>query len=124
MGWLTRVAVTLAILGLVGFEVLSIAVTRMTLEDTGLSAADAALSDYRERHDPAAAYQAAVNYAASDGATIRKKSFVLTVDGSVTFEIRKPATTLVIQHIEPLAHYANVVIEVNQSSVESNGALP
>ncbi len=124
LGWLTKLTLTLAVVGLVGFEVLSIVVTHVTLRDVGTTAADAALTDFRERHDGQTSYEAAAAYAESQGATIPKRSFILNADGSVSFELRKTATTIVLYRIGPLAHYADVVVPIDQESIESTGSLP
>ncbi|MFZ0322748.1 MAG: hypothetical protein WAN48_01295 [Actinomycetes bacterium] len=124
LGWLTRVTVTLGLLAIVGFEVLSIAVTNVSLQDVGATAADDALSDFQQHHDPVAAYNAAAAYAESQGATIPKKTFMLNVDGSVNFDVRKTAPTLVLFRIKPLAHYAEIVVPINAEPIGSTGSLP
>jgi len=124
LGWLTRIAVVLSLLGLVAFEVLSIAVTNVSLQDVGAASADAALTEYSQHHNAATAYEAAAAYAESQGATIPKRSFIMNPDGSVGFEVRKTAPTLVIYRIGPLAKFAKVVVSIDSAPVESTGSLP
>ena len=117
VGWLTRVAAVLLVVGLIGFEVLSVVVAHIQLGDTAASAGSTALTAYAGSHNLDTAYNQAEVVAEESGATIIQKSFRINADGSVEFTIRKTANTLVLQHIsatEGWTHVkAHVVIEPN-----------
>ena len=94
-GWLGRLTLTLTLLGLICFEVLSIVVTRVGLEDIGQTAGDRALTVYSESNDSTSAYLAADQYASSQGASLVKKSFTIS-DEAVSFDLKKTAPTLLL----------------------------
>src|SRR5215210_4343149 len=77
-GWLARLTLTFALLGLAGFEVLSIAVTHVDVEDVGVTAADRALTRFADTHNSSSAYLEADAYATSHGAVVDKKTFVIS----------------------------------------------
>ena len=86
-GWLGRLTLTLTVLGLICFEVLSIVVTRVGLEDVGQTAGDRALTVYSETNNPTTAYLAADQYASSQGASLVKKSFTVSEE-AVSFDLK------------------------------------
>jgi hypothetical protein len=124
MGWLLRVALTLALLAVVGFELLSIAVTHVAVTDIGAQSADAAQTSWSEAHDVTAAYEAAEAYAESQGATIARHSFGVNSDGSMRFVVRKTAPTLVLSHIKQLAKWAVVTTPVDVPPLQDTGVAP
>jgi len=120
VGWLTKVAVALLLVGLVGFELLSLVVARIQLGDAGASAGSTALTAYAGSHSLSTAYNQAEVVAEQAGANIVQRSFRINADGSVEFTIRKTANTLVLQHIkatEPWTRvHTHVVLEPNSFS--------
>src|SRR5262245_42521424 len=98
-GWLGRVVITLSLLGIVAFEVLSIAVAHVAIDDVGRTAADRALTRYAETRDNYQAYLAADEYVTENGAELVKKTFEITPD-SVSFEIKKTAPTLLLYRLD------------------------
>jgi hypothetical protein len=124
LGWLARLTLTLAVLGLIGFELLSVAVTHVTVQDIGSQSADAAQTSFSQLQDIPRAYQAAEDYAESQGATIPRRSFQVNLDGSMRFEVRKTASTLVLHYIKPLATWAVVSYPVDVPPLEETGVSP
>jgi hypothetical protein len=124
MGWLARLTLMLTVLGVVCFEVLSIAVARFSIEDNGLEAAQAAIGNYQAYGSPKLALAAANTVAEKYGATIDKKSFRVTRDASVSFEIHNTATTLVLFRIGPLADLADVHTTIYDEPFEQSGIQP
>jgi hypothetical protein len=122
LGWLTRVALTLTLLGMVGFEVLSIAVTHVQIEDIGQTAAHEAITSFQNHNNVEQAYQAASIYADGHGAQITKKSFTITEE-SVTFDLEKVAPTLVLFRWDRLGKYAEVETTIYAEPLESGGKL-
>ena len=123
LGWLTRLTLVLGLLGLVGFEVLSIAVAHVQVQDIGQSAAQQAITSFQSNGNPALAYESARAYADDHDSTIRQKTFVITAD-SVRFELDKTAPTLVVSRIGALADYAEVSTRVFAEPLETSGQLP
>ena len=106
-GWLGRLTVTLSLLGIICFEVLSIVVTRVGVEDIGQTAGDRALTVYSESGNSQQAYLAADQYAASQGAKLVKKSFTIS-DEAVSFDLKKTAPTLLLFRLDATADLAEV----------------
>jgi hypothetical protein len=124
LGWLARVTLALAAMGLVGFELLSVGVTHVTVADIGNGSADAAQTAYAIQRNAATAYTAAEAFAKESGAHIPKRSFTVNPDGSMQFTVVKTAPTLVLRRIGPLAHLAVVEYSVDAPSLESSGTSP
>lgn len=122
-GWLGRLTLTLALIGIIGFEVLSIAVTQVSVADAGTTAADRALTVYSETHDINAAYLSADQYLASQGVTLVKKSFEVS-DESVTFDVKKTAPTLLLYRWDRVAGYAEVSTTIYEEPFVQSGASP
>jgi len=123
LGWLTRLTVTLALLGIIGFEVLSVVVTKVQVQDIGQSSAQSAIASYQQNKDPATAYEAASAYAEGEGATIPKKSFAIDSE-SVTFDLQKVAPTLFLYRWDKSASLAEVETKVYAEPLEAGGQLP
>jgi hypothetical protein len=123
-GWLTRLTLTLTVLGIICFEVLSIVVARFSLEDNGMEAGAAAVTSYQAYGNPRLALAAADAVAEQYGATIVKKTFRVNPDASVSFEIRNTATTIVLFRVSPLAHLAEVQTTIFAEPIESSGSQP
>lgn len=123
LGWLTRLTLIMVLLAIIGFELLSIVVTRVGIEDIGTSAAHQALDEYRANHNTNAAYQIASAEAESQGATVVKKTFEIN-DESVTFKLEKVAPTLMLFRTDQTASWAHISTTVYVEPIESGGQLP
>jgi hypothetical protein len=122
LGWLTRITLIFTILGVLGFEVLSIAVAHVQIQDVGQSAGHEAIRVYESSHNQVLAYEAASAYAESHNAHVNKKSFVIT-DESVSFDIVKVAPTLLMFRWDKLAKYTEVKTTVYEEPLESGGLV-
>ena len=122
-GWLGRVALTLAVLGLAAFEVMSIAVTHVGVEDIGRTAGDRALTAYADTHDPYQAYIAADTYVTENGAEMNRKSFEVSEE-AVSFDMKKTAPTLLLYRVDATAGYAQVRTHVYVEPIVEGGSMP
>jgi hypothetical protein len=122
-GWLARLTLTFALLGLIGFEVLSIAVAHVQVQDIGQTAAMEALDAYKESGSATQAYDTASAYAVSQGATIKQKSFTIS-DEAVTFEVTKTAPTLVLFRWSRTADLAEVETSTYAEPLQVSSQLP
>ena len=121
LGWLARLVLVLGLLGLVGFEVLSIAVARVSIEDYGQQAAQEAITTFQQTNDQELAYQAAVAVAEEHGARIPKRTFSISPDAAVSFDIANTATTLVLYRVDRFASWADVRTTIYQEPIEDSG---
>jgi hypothetical protein len=109
LGWLTKVTVTLALLGLVGFDAVSLGAGQFQAEDHAQQAARAAVEAYRTTPDLQKAYDAAVGEVLDDGDTIETEGFAAGADGSITLRLRREVPTLLVEKIPPLRDLATVI---------------
>ena len=108
LGWLTKVVVTLAVLGVVGFDLVSLGAARFQAEDHAQTAVRAASEAYRTPNDLQAAYDAAYAEVAEHGDTIDPQTFSVAADGRVTLTLRRTAPTMLVEKIGPLRPWAEV----------------
>jgi hypothetical protein len=106
LGWLTKLVVVIALVGVAGFDALSIGTSHLAASDDANEAAQEALSSWDGgRGTVQSAYDAAVQYADEHGERIPPRSFHIYPDGSVQLLLIRTATTMVVRHIGPLQHF-------------------
>jgi len=110
IGWLTKLAVGIAIVGLALFDTLSIGAAKLGASDDANTAAEAASADFRANHNVQSAYQAAVETLPSDTETIPPRQFVVQPDGTVQLVLNRTTTTLVAHRIGPLKKYDVITV--------------
>lgn len=108
LGWLTRLVLVLSVLGVIGFDLVSLASARFQAEDHAQSAARAASSAYQGLGDLQAAYDAAYAEVAPHGDTIEAPSFTVAPDGTVTLTLHRLAPTLLVEKLAALRGWADV----------------
>ena len=109
IGWLTKLAVMIAIVGVALFDSISIGAARLGAKDDANNAASAASQSFWSSHNVDTAYQAAVDSLPSGSETIPAKTFLIHSDGSVSLVLYRNVKTLVVQAIGPLKQYTHVV---------------
>ena len=108
LGWLTKLVVLLSVLGVLGFDAISLVQAKFQAADRATTAASAAASAYAQQRDVQKAYNAA--YATTtDGDTIETETFAVGPDGSVILRLHHEATTMLIDRIPQLRHWADAV---------------
>ena len=112
LGWLTRLTVTIAVLGVLAFDGVSLVKARFSAEDSAQTAARAAAEVFRDTHDVQKAYDAAYAVAVEHGATVDAPTFRPATDGSVTLTLRETAPTLVLRRVPPARGWADVAATV------------
>jgi hypothetical protein len=111
LGWLTKLVVVLALLGVIAFDAISVGVAHLNGSDDANNAATAAATAWQQTHQVQAAYAAALATITNPAETLLERGFVVNQDGSVRLLIRRKASTMVVAHIGPLKKYADAVIE-------------
>ena len=108
LGWLTKLVVIIGLVGLVGFDGVSLAQARFQAADRATTAADAAADSYATTKTLQTAFNAA--YATTrDGDVIETKTFTVEPDGTVRLRLHHTATTLLLHRVKALQHYADAV---------------
>jgi hypothetical protein len=110
LGWLTRIVVILAIVGVIGFDAVSVGAAHVSGQDDANSAASAAAADWQISHQIQTAYNAAVEAVSGKDETVVAKSFRINNDGSVHLQLLTHATTLVMYRIGPLHKYTSISV--------------
>ena len=108
LGWLTRLVLVLSVVGLVGFDGISLVAARFQAEDHAQSAVRAAAAAYDGPQDLQRAYDAAVAEVADKGDVVDAPSFSVAPDGTVTLTLRRTAQTLLLEKVGRLKPYAEV----------------
>jgi hypothetical protein len=102
---ITWLVVVLAIIGVFGYDTVSVMTSRVAAEDDAQTAAYAASQEYHSTQNLDDAYQAAVTSIAGKGDTVLTHHFVVDTDGTVHLLVRRPVRTLVFKRIGPLRKY-------------------
>jgi hypothetical protein len=110
VGWLVRVVVSVAVVGLVLFDAVSVGAAKMSVTDQAAEAARAASDSWLAHHDQQAAFDAAWQEATEADAanTVDTHSFRVEQNGTVHLTVKRTAPTLVLRLIGPLEHWADV----------------
>jgi len=117
LGWLTKLIVAIAFVGVALFDSLSIGAAHLGASDDANTAAETAVADYRTSHSVQSAYDAAVQSLPSDSETIAPQQFVVEPDGTINLVLRRTTTTLVAHRVGPLKKYSVVVVHATASPV-------
>ena len=99
LGWFSKIAIVLAIVGVIGFEATSIGVAHVQTQDLAKAAAREGSREWQRSRDVQRAYQAADAVALADNGSIDPKEFIVAGDGSVTVTVQKEASSLVLYRI-------------------------
>lgn len=103
VGWLTKVVLTLAVVALIAFDLISIVTARLGVTDDANSAAEAANAAWNEtKGNVQSAYNAAAAYAETHGETCPVETFHVSSAGEVHLRLNGRATTIAVAHIGPL----------------------
>lgn len=105
VGWLVKVALALAIFGLVAFNALAIGSAHLSTSDDANSAASAAAADFQNSHNAASAESAAEQAITNPSEKIVPNSVVIAQDGTVTLSVQRTITTVLMESIGPLKKY-------------------
>jgi hypothetical protein len=119
LGWLTRLTVVLGLVGLVGFDAISLGVGRLATEDAAHAAAGAAVRSWADTQDVQRAYEAALSeldpVSGLEG-TIPPSSFSIAPDGAVTLTLERTSATMLVEKVPPIRSWATSRATVTRSS--------
>jgi len=98
IGWLTRIAIALAVVFVVGYDGIALTASRLgAVDDANQAASDAAASWHGSHNVQAAAAAAAAVLPASE--TLIPTSVVIATDGSVQLQVHRVTATLIAKQI-------------------------
>lgn len=111
LGWLTKIVLSLALVGLIGFDLISVTVANFSAGERGSTAARAASAACQaSKGDVQQAYDAAFAVALEYADTIDTKNFSCLPNGAVSLDYRHEAATLLMSKIGPLKKYSTATV--------------
>lgn len=107
MGWLVKIVLAGALVGVVGFDAAALLSARFGLIDQGETAARAASESWQGLRNIQVAYDAAAATAAqaNAGNTVDAATFAVSPDGTVRLQITRQVTTLLLHRVSALRRY-------------------
>lgn len=109
VGWLLKVTLVLLLLGIVAYDVVSIAYSRVAAsDDARYIALGASEAIVLQRADDEDAIQMARERAESRGVTLKDKDIKIADDGTVTVHVTRTADTLVAYHFGALDRFTAI----------------
>ena len=101
LGWLTRLVVVLGLVGIVGFDLVSYGVARLSATDQAEQVARAGATAWQTGSDVDAAYAEATQVAEDldPGNVLPPQEFRASRDGGVSVRLDHPVPTLVARHL-------------------------
>jgi hypothetical protein len=108
VGWLTRLVVLFAVLGLLAFDGFKVVVANFGASDDAGVAASAAADSYAATKDVRAAYSAAVQAVAGKDDVVETKTFAVDSTGGVTLTVDRTPGTLWMHRVGPLKKWTVV----------------
>ena len=103
--WLVQLLFIMVVVGLVGYEFLSVAITTLTLDGDAEQVADAAADAYERDQDEDDALAAAEREAQARGAEVVE---VIVEDDTVRVTVVQPTPTLFVHRVPGLEELADV----------------
>ncbi len=110
LGWLTKLAASLAFLGLIAFDGIALVTAHFNGADHASIAASLAADSYKSTRDVQGAYDTAVTAVLKDNETIEAPTFQVAADGRVTLRLHRQATTLWMHRIPPLRKFIDIAV--------------
>ena len=108
LGWLTKLIVVLAVLGVLAYDGISILTANISTSDRANTLASEAADDVKGMKDINKAYAVIVAEAEEHGDTIEPQDFRVGPDGHVTLVLRTDAASVWMTHVAPLRHLLKV----------------
>jgi hypothetical protein len=94
-----------ALVGFVGYDAISIAVTQMSVRNDAQEVAIIATDTLRDTKSVQATYAAVVAYASKHGDTVVPAGFSTGPHNAVTVELRRTAKTFLASHLPRVSQY-------------------
>jgi hypothetical protein len=106
IGWLTKLVLVFAVVAVIGFDGMSIALTKVGVADDASTAAEVAATNYQSTHNVQDAYNAGVSSIDGSGTEIVPKTFRISSNGTVTLTTTRMANTLLLKYWAPTRAWA------------------
>lgn len=106
-GWITRLALVFAVVGVFAYDSLAVLTARLSIEDEGASTVQTASDTWIQTHNEQQAYASAINAAQvwNPDNMIAGRSFSVSREGQVSLVLERPVETLVAKHVPPIRRW-------------------
>ncbi len=105
IGWMTKLAVVAAVVGVLGFDGIAVGVGHLSTSDDASNAVQAASQNYLSTHNINSAYAAAKEVLKSTE-EIKTADFTITRDGTTSLSLTNTVHTLVLHKTSQTAGWA------------------
>jgi len=112
IGWLTRVIVVLAVLGVFVFDGVAVGTARFGADDAGTDAAQAAATSWKQTHNLPAATDAAESRLGG-AETLVPDSLTITPDGVAHLRVSRTVSTMVLGFIPGTKKLTHLTVSVS-----------
>ncbi|HVE64582.1 MAG TPA: hypothetical protein VNB94_12375 [Mycobacteriales bacterium] len=96
VGWLTKITLVLALLSLIGYEMVSLGIARVRTEDVAVEVAREGSEQWQRNRDVQQAYAAGTAVAFAKGGQVNPEEFVVEPDGTVSVTVCREAASLLL----------------------------
>jgi hypothetical protein len=106
-GWLVRLAAMLAVVGVLSYDAIAVAMANVKAEDLAAQSADRARDTWYQTRNIQSSYRAALDHATESHPEVRiePRSFIIRGDQQITLTLELPVHTLVVKHVPPLEEW-------------------
>jgi hypothetical protein len=108
LGWLTKVALSLAIVGFLSYDGISLVTATVSTNDHAATLASEAADDVKNMRSVDKAYAVIAEEAEEGGDSLAPKDFVVASTGHVRITLTHDANSIWMRHIGPLKKYLHV----------------
>src|SRR4051794_24086284 len=117
LGWITKIAVTVALVGIVGFDAIALAQGHVRADDAAGHAAEEAATTYGANQDVQKAVLAARTAAAEDDMTVTAKDVKIFADGTVVVTVRAHIDTTLLRYVPGVTKLSDVTVTASRKAV-------
>lgn len=112
VGWITKLVAVAAIVGVLGFDGISIGVAHLSTADNADDAVQAASQSYEGHHDIQAAFTAAAG-ALNSHEELQVKGFSIQPDGTTTLTVVNTVKTFLLERTSQTKGWAVVTVSAS-----------
>jgi hypothetical protein len=109
LGWMTKIVVVAAIVGVIGFDTISVGLAHLSTADDASNAVQAASQIYETTHNLQLAYNAAAK-TLKPSESLEVKGFAIQPDGTTSLTITNTVRTLLLERSAKTGKLAVVTV--------------
>jgi hypothetical protein len=117
LGWIAKIAITVALVGMVGFDAIALAQGHVRADDAAGHAADEAATSYGANADVQKAVLAARTAAAEDDMTVTAKDVKILADGTIIVTVKAHIDTTLLRYVPGIANLSDVMVTATRKAV-------